>query len=61
MRRPSARVGRNRRRVCLYTTIGLAGSLMVFAAPNLNGLYLVGALLLLAACGGFVLDSDAHA
>jgi hypothetical protein len=57
VRRPSARVGRNRRRVCLYTTAGLLGTALVFAAPNVNGLYLIGALLVLAACGGFVLES----
>lgn len=57
MRRPSARVGRNRRCAYLYSPAGIFGTLLVFAAPTLNGGYLVGALVVLFAAGGFVLES----
>ena len=57
MRRPSARVGRNRRCAIVYAPVGLLGTLLIFAAPPVNGQYLVGALLVLAAAGGFVLES----
>ncbi|WP_115790019.1 hypothetical protein [Arthrobacter silvisoli] len=58
MRRPTARVGRNRRRVCLYTTAVLVGAALFLTAPIANGQYLAGLLLLLAGTGGFVLDSE---
>jgi hypothetical protein len=57
MRRPSARVGRNRRRAYLYAPAGLLGTFLVFGAPAVNGAYLVGALLLLFAAGAFVLGA----
>lgn len=57
MRRPSARVGRNRRCAYLYTPVGILGTILTFSAPNLNGCYLGGALAVLSAAGGFILES----
>ena len=58
MRRPSARVGRNRRCAYLYSPVGILGTLIVFAAPAANGGHLAGALMVLAAAVGFVLEAD---
>ena len=58
MRRPSARVGRNRRCAYLYSPVGVLGALVVFTAPAANGGHLAGALMVLAAAVGFVLEAD---
>lgn len=57
MSRPSARVGRNRRRAFLYAPLLTLGALLVLTATPLTGLYILGTLLLLVAAGGFVLES----
>ncbi len=57
MKPPSARVGRNRRCAYLYTPAGILGTILIFSAPNLNGGHLLGALAVLAAAAGFVLES----
>lgn len=59
MSRPSARVGRNRRRAFLYVPLLALGVLMVLTSTPLNGLYVLGALVLLLAAGGFILESGA--
>lgn len=56
--RPSERVGRNRRRVYLYTTLILLGGLAVGASfPTFNAAYLVGIFFLVAGAAGFVLET----
>jgi hypothetical protein len=57
MSRPSARVGRNRRRAFLYAPLLALGALLVLTATPMNGLYVLGTLVLLAAAGGFILES----
>lgn len=56
--RPSARVGRNRRRAYLYTPLILLGALAAWAAfPTFNAAYLAGILFLLTGAAGFVLET----
>lgn len=58
MMRPTARVGRYRRRACLYGPLMVFGSaLVLMTCPNINGAYLAGLLLMLTGVGGFVLES----
>lgn len=57
MSRPSARVGRNRRRAFLYAPLLTLGLLLVLTATPIDGLYVLGTLLALVAAGGFVLES----
>lgn len=57
MSRPSARVGRNRRRAFLYAPLLLIGLLLILTSAPINGTYVLGTLLALAAAGGFVLES----
>jgi hypothetical protein len=55
--RPSARVGRNRRRAYLLTI--LAGALAVAAAfPTFNAFYLVGVLAVATGAAGFVIETE---
>lgn len=61
MKAPSARVGRNRRRACLYLPLLTLGALAMIAAfPTFNAVYLVGVLFLLAGTAGFVLETGPH-
>ena len=59
--RPSARVGRNRRRTFLYTPLLILGALMFLAAlaafPIINSGYLAGVTLLITGTAGFVLET----
>lgn len=56
--RPTARVGRYRRRACLYGPLVVLGAaLLLMSYPTINGAYLAGLLILLAGTGGFVLES----
>ncbi|MEE2568583.1 hypothetical protein V1638_04120 [Pseudarthrobacter sp. J64] len=56
--RPSARVGRNRRRVCLYIPLLIFGTLgMAAAFPTFNAVYLAGTLSLISGAAGFVLET----
>jgi hypothetical protein len=56
--RPSARVGRNRRRAYLYTSLIVLGGLAVGASfPTINAAYLVGMVFLVAGAAGFVLET----
>jgi hypothetical protein len=58
LRRPSARVARNRRRACLYTPFLILGALAVLAAsPTINAAYLAGVIFLIAGAAGFVLET----
>lgn len=61
MRAPSLRVGRNRRRMFLYSPALVIGMLMFLAAvaafPIINGGYLAGVTLLIAGTAGFVLET----
>jgi len=58
MRRPSARVGRNRRRAYLYTPLLILGALAVLTSfPVINGGYLAGITLLIAGAAGFVRET----
>lgn len=57
MSRPSARVGRNRRRAFLYAPLLALGLMLILASQPINGLYVLGTLLVLVAAGGFVLES----
>jgi hypothetical protein len=55
--RPSARVGRNRRRA--YLLVILAGTLAIAAAfPTFNAFYLVGVLAVATGAAGFVLETE---
>lgn len=57
MSRPSARVGRNRRRAYLLTI--LAGALAIAAAfPTFNAFYLVGVLAVATGAAGFVIETE---
>lgn len=58
MSRPSARVGRNRRRAFLYVPLLVLGALLVLTGNLVDGRYLLGAVLLIAAAGGFILDDE---
>lgn len=59
MRAPSVRVGRNRRRTFVYLPALMIGAaLFLLAMPILNGAAVLGASLLLAGAGGFVLEVD---
>lgn len=59
MRPPSVRVGRNRRRTFVYVpALVIGAALFLLAMPLLNGAALLGALLLVAGTGGFVLEVD---
>lgn len=63
MSRPSARVGRNRRRAFLYAPLLALGLLLVLAATPVNGQYVLGAIVMMIGAGGFILESgaqDAH-
>jgi uncharacterized membrane protein YhaH (DUF805 family) len=56
--RPTARVGRYRRRAYLYGPLVVLGAaLILMTSPNLNGAYLAGLLVMMAGAGGFVLES----
>lgn len=58
MRRPSLRVGRNRRRAILYTPLFALGAAAALASfPTFNAAYLVGLLFLTAGAAGFVLET----
>lgn len=61
MRTPSMRVGRNRRRIFLYTPLLVLGALMFLAAlaafPIINSGYLAGVTFLMAGAAGFVLET----
>ncbi|WP_160665374.1 hypothetical protein [Pseudarthrobacter sp. ATCC 49987] len=58
MRAPSARVGKNRRRVHVYAPLLVLGALLMTAAfPTFNSAYLVGVLFLTAGAAGFVLET----
>ncbi|WP_207593958.1 hypothetical protein [Arthrobacter sp. D5-1] len=58
MMRPTARVGRYRRRAYLYGPLVILGAaLVLMTCPTINGAYLAGLLILLAGTGGFVLES----
>lgn len=57
MSRPSARVGRNRRRAFLYAPLLALGLLLVITSTPINGPYVLGTLLVLVSAGGFVLES----
>ncbi len=57
MSRPSARVGRNRRRA--YLLVILAGAAAVAAAfPTFNAFYLIGVLAVATGAAGFVLETE---
>ncbi|MBT2594756.1 hypothetical protein [Arthrobacter sp. ISL-72] len=57
MSRPSARVGRNRRRA--YLLILAAGLLAIVAAfPTFNAAYLVGMLAVVTGAAGFVIETE---
>ena len=59
MRAPSVRVGRNRRRTFVYVpALVIGAALFLLAMPLLNGIAVLGALLLVAGTGGFVLEVD---
>ena len=59
MRAPSVRVGRNRRRTLVYLPLLVLGAaLFLLAMPVLNGAAVLGASLLAAGAGGFVLEVD---
>lgn len=59
MRAPSVRVGRNRRRAFVYFPVLIVGAaLFLLAVPVLNGAAVLGASLLVAATGGFVVEVD---
>ena len=61
MRRPSARVGLNRRRTFAYLPLLIIGALLfTLTFPVLNGVAVVGALTLMAGAGGFVLEADSR-
>ncbi|KRE72608.1 hypothetical protein [Arthrobacter sp. Soil762] len=61
MRRPSARVGLNRRRTFAYLPLLIIGALLfTLALPVLNGVAVFGALTLMAGAGGFVLEADSR-
>ncbi|MDI2019728.1 hypothetical protein PJL18_00219 [Paenarthrobacter nicotinovorans] len=58
MMRPTARVGRFRRRAYLYGPLVILGAaLVLMTSPTLNGAYPAGLLILMAGTGGFVLES----
>lgn len=58
MRRPTARVGRNRRRACVYAPSFALGALAVLESfPSFNSAYLAGMLFLTAGAAGFVLET----
>lgn len=58
LRRPSARVGRNRRCAYLYTPLLILGALAVLASfPVMNAAYLAGVALLITGTAGFVLET----
>lgn len=61
MRRPSARVGQNRRRAFLYAPwLVIGAAVFLVAAPVLNGATMLGALVLMAGAAGFVVEADAR-
>jgi hypothetical protein len=56
--RPSARVGRNRRRAYLYPALIVLGGLALGASfPTINAAYLAGILFVVAGAAGFVLET----
>jgi len=56
--RPTARVGRYRRRAYLYGPLVILGAaLVLMTCPTINGAYLAGMLVMMAGAGGFVLES----
>lgn len=61
MRAPSLRVGRNRRRMFLYTPSLILGALAFVASlasfPIINSGYLAGLTFLIAGAAGFVLET----
>jgi hypothetical protein len=58
VRRPSARVGRNRRCAYLYAPLVVLGALAVLASfPVMNAAYLVGVTFLIAGAAGFVYET----
>lgn len=61
MKRPSVRVGLNRRRTFLYLPLLIIGALFFFLAfPVMNGVAVFGAVTLIGGAGGFVLEADAR-
>ena len=56
MSRPSARVGRNRRRAFLYAPLLAVGLLLILAATPVNGQYVLGAIIMMIGPGGFILE-----
>lgn len=56
--RPSARVGRNRRRAYLYTPLlGVGALAMLTSSPIFNGADLFGLIAIAAAAAGFVYET----
>lgn len=57
MSRPSARVGRNRRRAFLYAPLLALGLLLIITASPINGQYVLGAIIMMTGAGGFILEA----
>jgi hypothetical protein len=59
VKRPSVRVGLNRRRTFLYLPLLIIGALLfLLAFPVMNGVAVLGAVTMVSGAGGFVLEAD---
>jgi hypothetical protein len=58
MSTPTARVGKNRRRACLYLPLlGIGAIAVLTSSPAFNGADLIGTMFLAAGAAGFVLET----